>query len=177
MGHRISEKRQRENQEKLKRGLERLERTFDRNDTIRFVLVLCGAAPFFFFLGTGWARAALLGYLLTACLFALLLVPDYPPVGTAWFWKAMVPIIVVHSAIVFGLVWLDLKVPEMNSMPRMLYGFAGMFLVIEWRLSLRIIGVSQPPRQIRLADSPSFQPGGSKDSAGQSMPPVSRQTK
>jgi hypothetical protein len=142
MGHGIGEKHRQEGQEKLKR----LERTIEGKDTIRFVLVLCSAAPFFFFLQTSWVRAALLGYLLTACLFGLLLVPDYPPVGTTWFWKAMMPIIVVHLAIVFGLVWLDLKVPDINRMPRMLYGFAGMILVIEWRLSLRIIGALQPPQ-------------------------------
>jgi hypothetical protein len=119
--------------------------TIDRKDTIRFVLLLCSAVPFFFFLQTSWVRTALLGYLLTACLFGLLLVPDYPPVRTSWFWKALIPIITIHSAIILGLVWLDLRVPEINRMPRMLYGFAAMIVVIEWRLSLRIIETLQPP--------------------------------
>jgi hypothetical protein len=119
--------------------------TIDRKDTIRFVLLLCSAVPFFFFLQTSWVRTALLGYLLTACLFGLLLVPDYPPVSTSWFWKALIPIITIHSAIILGLVWLDLRVPEINRMPRMLYGFAAMIVVIEWRLSLRIIETLQPP--------------------------------
>ena len=119
--------------------------TIDRKDTIRFVLLLCSAVPFFFFLQTSWVRTALLGYLLTACLFGLLLVPDYPPVRTSWFWKALIPIITIHSAIILGLVWLDLRVPEINRMPRMLYGFAAMIVVIGWRLSLRIIETLQPP--------------------------------
>jgi hypothetical protein len=119
--------------------------TIDRKDTIRFVLLLCSAVPFFFFLQTSWVRTALLGYLLTACLFGLLLVPDYPPVRTSWFWKALIPIITIHSAIILGLVWLDLRVPEINRMPRMLYGFAAMIVVIEWRGSLRIIETLQPP--------------------------------
>lgn len=119
--------------------------TIDRKDTIRFIVVLCSAAPFFFFLQTSWVRAALLGYLPTACLFGLLLVPDYPPVGTRWFWRAMIPIIVVHSAIIFGIVWLNLKFPDINRMPRMLYGFAGTMIFIEWRLCQRIIDALQPP--------------------------------
>jgi hypothetical protein len=136
VGHGISEK----NQEKLTK----LERRIDRQDTIRLVLILFGAVPFFFFLSTSWARAALLAYILTAFLFGLLLIPDYPPVGTSWFWKAMIPIIVFHGLVIFGLVWLNLSIPDVNRMPRMLYGFAGIILMIEWRLSLRIINACQP---------------------------------
>jgi|SRR5580704_16476074 hypothetical protein len=121
--------------------------TIDRKDTVRSVLVLCGAIPFFFFLSTGWARAALLGYLLTGLLFGVVLVGDYPPFGTSWFWKAMIPIVLVHSAIVFGLVWLDLNLPEINRMPRWLYGFAVLILVLEVQLSGRIIDAFQPPQQ------------------------------
>jgi hypothetical protein len=121
--------------------------TIDRRYTIRLVLILGGAIPFFFFLHTGWARAALLAYALTAFLFGLLLVPDYPPVGTSWFWKAIIPIGALHSAIVFGLVWLNLSIPEMNRLPRMLYGFVGIILMAEWWLSRRIIDASQPRKQ------------------------------
>jgi hypothetical protein len=128
------------NQEKLGR----LERMIDRQGTIRLVLILFGAVPFFFFLSTNWARAALLAYILTACFFGLLLVPDYPPFGTSWFWKAMIPIVVFHGLVIFGLVWLNLNIPEMNRLPRMLYGFAGIILMIEWGLSLRIINTCQP---------------------------------
>jgi hypothetical protein len=72
------------------------------------------------------------------------LVPDYPPLGTSWFWKAMISIVVLHAAVVFGLVWLNLNIPEVNRVPRMLYGFAGIILMIEWRLSLLIINTCQP---------------------------------
>jgi hypothetical protein len=77
MGHGVSEKRRQKDQEKLGR----LERTIDRQGTIRLVLILCGTVPFFFFLDTRWGHAALLGYAITAFFFGLLLVPDYPP---AW---------------------------------------------------------------------------------------------
>lgn len=112
-------------------------------DTLRFVLVGCGAVPFFFSLDTGWARAALLAYLMTGLIGALL-VGECPPFGTSWFWKTMIPVVVIHSAIVFGLVWLDLAIPEINRMPRVLYGWAVVILMIEWRLSLRIIDWCKP---------------------------------
>src|ERR1700692_731006 len=117
--------------------------TPDRNGTIRLVLILCGGAPFLF-LETSWANAAMLGYLLTGLFFGFLLVGDYPPFGTSWFWKVMIQIVVLHSSIVFGLVWLDLNIPMINKLPRMLLGFAGIILLIEWRLSLRIISARQP---------------------------------
>jgi hypothetical protein len=108
------------------------------------VLVLCGAGPFLFFLDKSWGIAAFLGYLLTGLFFGFLLVGEYPPVSTTWFWKAMIPIVVLHGAIVFGLVWLDFNVPVINELPRVLLGFAGIIIVLEWRLSLRIISACQP---------------------------------
>jgi len=118
--------------------------TVDRKDTVRFVLVMCGAVPFFFFLDKSWGHAALLGYLLTGLFYGVALVPNYPPFGTSWFWKAMIPIVAVHSAIVIGLVWLDLSLPEINTMPRWLYGFATVILVLEAWLSWRFIDVLEP---------------------------------
>jgi hypothetical protein len=140
MGHGTSERRRQEDLEKLAK----LERTTNRKDTIRLVLILCSATPFLFFLHTAWGHAALLGYLMTALLFGLGLVGLYPPVGTSWFWKAIVPIVLLHSAIISGVVWANLNVPEMNRLPRMLYGFAAIILVGEWWLSQRIINVFQP---------------------------------
>jgi hypothetical protein len=118
-------------------------------DTIRYVLITCGGVPFvvFIFIGKDWAHAALLGYLLTACLFGLLLAGEWPAVGTSSFWKAIIPITVAHSAIICGLVYVDLNVPEINRMPRMLYGFATIIFAIEGWSSLRIIALVQPPRQ------------------------------
>ena len=120
--------------------------TVDRWDTIRAVVILCCAVPFFFFLHTHWARAALLAYLLTAVYFGLLLVPEYPPFPTVWFWKVLVPVSVMHSTIVWVLVWLDLEVPYVNKMPRALYGFAAVILFAEWRLAIRIIDALEPPK-------------------------------
>ena len=75
------------------------------------------------------------------------MVPEYRPFGTIWFWKAMASIVVIHAGIIFGLVWLDLSIPPIIKLPRMLYGLAAIILMLEWRLSLRIIeafGPSEP---------------------------------
>lgn len=87
----------------------------------------------------------MLGYLLTAVFYGLLLVPDYPPFGTSWFWKTMIPIMMVHSVIVFGLVWLDLYVPEINKLPRWLFSFAAGILFLEGYVAGRFIDALEPP--------------------------------
>jgi hypothetical protein len=63
--------------------------------------------------------------LLTGLLFGLLLLGEYPPFGTAWFWKAMVPIGAIHLAIL-GVLCI------------------GFVLVLEWWGCLRIIAFFSP---------------------------------
>ena len=110
---------------------------------IRLILVLCGAAPFFF-LNTSWANAALMAYLLTAVLFGLLLPADYPAIHTTWFWKAMTPIAVLHLVVVIGLIALNFEIPAINRLPRILVGFVGIVAVLEWRVALRLIQIFEP---------------------------------
>ena len=107
------------------------------------MLVVCCGLPLLF-LHVAWASAALIGYSLTAVLFGILLIGEYPPFGTRWFWKATIPIVVFHSALVLGLVVLNLEIPEMNRLPRVAYGLLGIIAVIEWRLSLRVIAAFRP---------------------------------
>jgi hypothetical protein len=136
MGHRTSERRQEENQEKL----QKLERTMDRwnrRNTIRYVLVLCGAAPFFFFLDTNWAHPALLGYLMTG-IAVVALVDEFPPPSSVRFWTALLLVAVIHVAVVGAFVWLAIEVSQVNRLPRMLYGFAALALVSELRLAFWI---------------------------------------
>lgn len=86
----------------------------------------------------------MLAYLLTAVYFGLLLVPDYPPARSQWFWKSMTPVVAIHFMILFGVVWLDLEVPYINTLPRALVGCVGMILFAEWRLARRIIDALEP---------------------------------
>src|SRR5579885_639621 len=111
---------------------------------MRVVLVLSSGLPFFFFWHAYWMDAALLGYLMTAALFGLALPGSYPPIRTNWFWKTLVVITAIHSAIVFVFVYIDLQFPFVNKMPRVLYGFVGITLIAEWRLSVWIIDALEP---------------------------------
>lgn|ERR1700687_2381020 len=106
---------------------------------IRLILFLCGAAPFFF-LNVSWANAALMTYLVTAGLFGLLLPGDYPPIETRWFWKAMTAIAILHLVVIVGLIALNVEIPAINRLPRILLGFVGIVAVLEWRVALRLIG-------------------------------------
>jgi hypothetical protein len=112
-------------------------------NTLRIVVVVCCGLPLLF-LHEAWANSALIGYSLTAVLFGILLIGEYPPFGTGWFWKTIVPVIIVHSMVVLGLVTLTLEFPEINRLPRVVYGLLGIILVAEWRLALRIIGTFGP---------------------------------
>jgi hypothetical protein len=112
-------------------------------NTLRIAVVVCCGLPLLF-LHVAWANAALIGYSLTAVLFGILLIGEYPPFGTGWFWKTMVPIIIMHLAVVFGLVLVTLGFPEINKLPRVVYGLLAVVLVVEWRLALRIIETFEP---------------------------------
>jgi hypothetical protein len=115
-------------------------------NTLRIAVVVCFGLPFLF-LHVAWANAALIGYSLTAVLFGVLLIGEYPPFGTNWFWKTMVPIIIVHSVVVVGLVTLTLEFPEINRLPRVAYGLLAVIVAAEWRLALRILETFEPKRE------------------------------
>jgi hypothetical protein len=106
--------------------------------TLRVVTVLCGAIPFLLS-NRYWANAALIGYSLTTVLFGILLVGEYPPLGTSWFWKSVISIVIFHFLVVFGLVSLNLEIPELDSLPRIIYGFLALVVAGEWYIALRMI--------------------------------------
>ena len=112
-------------------------------DTFRLVLIGCSGLPLLF-INAAWASLALKAYLLTTLLFGALLVPEYPPVRSGWFWKATLSIAVMHLLILVGLVAVSLEVPEVDELPRMMYGVLALVLVLEWRLSVRIIQLCEP---------------------------------
>jgi len=103
------------------------------------VLVLCGAAPFFFFLETIWAQPALIGYVMTGLAIVAVIDDEWPPRSSRWFWSALLLVAAIHVAVVSTFVWLDISVPGVNNVPRMLYGFAALALVVELRLAFWII--------------------------------------
>ena len=111
-----------------------------------YVLICCGAAilvmwRIYAHKHSIWPDFFLQAYLLTGGLFGILLIGDYPPVGSRWYWKSMLPIFVLHTAVVFGLLGLTVQMAPLNlQLPtRMIYGFVGAAVVVEWWISLRVI--------------------------------------
>lgn len=121
--------------------------TAERWDKIRWISVLCGTVPFFyleFFSHGDWVRPAIFAYLLTALLFGVLL--DYPPPSSAWFWKAMMPIVAFHAIVVVAILKVTFAVPAINHLPRIVLGFVGVVLMLEWRLAIWIINACEPKK-------------------------------
>jgi Zn-dependent protease len=88
-------------------------------------------------------------YVLTARLFGWLLAGDYPPISTRWFWKAMVPVFLMHSAVLYGLVQMTLYFSDSGvKLPtRMVWSFLGAAVIFEYLVSLRIIRALGPTEQ------------------------------
>jgi hypothetical protein len=107
-------------------------------DTARVVLICCVGLPFIF-LDKAWVDTALQIYFITAFLFGFLLVGEYPPLGSAGFWRALIPLVAVHSAVVIAIMVVNLSLPGINGLPRIVYGLLGVILVIEWRAALFLI--------------------------------------
>lgn len=106
--------------------------------TTRLILLACSAIPILFFLNRRWANAFLLSYLLTGCI-VVVLAENFPPFATRSFWKASVLLTCIHLVIVAAFVWLEMAVPEVNELPRMLYGFAVIVFFLECRVAFWII--------------------------------------
>ena len=129
------------------RDFEQGEGTELRNrETWRDVAILGAGVPLLF-VNAVWAKPAFIVYSLTYGLFGILMHGEYPEAGTRWFWRAMPAIILLHSAIVLGLVSAVLEVPGGQGLPRILFGFLTVIGVIEWRVALWVLDVSRPKEQ------------------------------
>jgi hypothetical protein len=124
---------------------ELLGKRFDRIAKYVLVGIGCGGVPFFFFQGV-WAELLLKAYLLTALLLSGLLLCYWESTSELWFWKAMIPIILVHSGILIGLAKLNLEFPQMDRLPRATYGALTAVLSAEVLGFRRIIEAFRPKR-------------------------------
>jgi hypothetical protein len=116
------------------------------NNTLTYFLFGCGFLPLFIWSlhdhGT-WPRYLIMAYVMTAGLFGILMNGQYPPFASRWFWKAMLPIFVLHGAILVAL----FKISAVSSFiapialpTRAVYGFIAVLIVLEWHICLRLIG-------------------------------------
>jgi len=114
---------------------------WNRNRTV--ILFVCGALPFVF-IDTPWAHVGCAVYALTGVMFCILLVGEYPPLGSRWFWKSMFPIIALHLLVLSAVTAAILLVPEINKLPRFLYALIGIVGAAEYRISSRILDFFRP---------------------------------
>jgi hypothetical protein len=119
---------------------------FDRIAKYVLVTIGCGGIPFFFFHGV-WAELLLKAYLLTTLLLYVLLLGDWASTRALWFWKAMIPIVTLHAAVVLGLAKLNLEFPQMDRVPRVTYGVLTVVLSAEVLGFMRIIEAFRPKKR------------------------------
>lgn len=115
--------------------------------TISTALIVCTAAPLIF-LHYRWANTLLQSYVATAFLFGVLLVGEYPPLRSTWFLRATVPVLVLHALVVVGLVLVNYEIPGVNGLPRVVFGFLGIIVVLEWKISLWLIDYLRPKQDL-----------------------------
>jgi hypothetical protein len=115
----------------------------DRVEKYIFGVLACGGIPFFFVHGV-WGELFLKAYLLTTLLLFVLVSSYWKSTNESWFWKAMVPIILVHVGIVLGLAQVNLKFPQIDRLPRMTYGALTLLLGAEVLGFMRIIEAFRP---------------------------------
>lgn len=111
-------------------------------DKVRLALIFVMAAAIFsfhFFLDGVWVNLALKIYLLTALLFGWLLVDSYPPFATARFLKVMTLVVPGHLVVLALVVWVSLKFPGLDHLPRAEYGVLSVILAFEAKMSWRIL--------------------------------------
>jgi hypothetical protein len=120
-----------------------------KTNRVAHVLFALGVLGFFLwriYAPTSWTDFFMQTYLLTGGLFGVLLLSDYPPFGSWWFWKTMLPISGIHLVVLGTLLEITIETAPLKlQLPtRMIYGAVGVVAVLEWWISLRIIAFFSP---------------------------------
>lgn len=91
------------------------------------------------------ARLALSCYLLAATPFYIL-TGSYPPFGSRWFWKTILPVSAIAALAVLGQILISgwFRSIEVELPTRMAMGYTGAFAILEGWLALRIVDATDP---------------------------------
>ncbi len=117
---------------------------FDKRDSVLSAFVITGGVLLLswrLYSGALIPDLVLKAYALTAPLFAWLLAGDYPPVASRWFWKVMVPVFLMHSVVLYGMIEATEYVANFGvKLPvRMVWSFIPVAVIFEYFVSLRLI--------------------------------------
>ncbi len=96
------------------------------------------------FVNGSWGKPTYIVYALTYSFFVILMNGEYPPTGTRWFWRSIPLIVLLHFAIVAGLIAALLEIPGAEGLPRILFGFLTIVVFFEWRAALWILDTVRP---------------------------------
>ena len=108
---------------------------------ITFAVLTCGVVPFIFY--GEWGKILAKAYLLTFLIIFLVLYVYWKSIRDWWFWRAVLVVLLLHSAIVVALVVLNLNFPGIDHLPRMAYQGVSILFVVEGRAALWIVARSQ----------------------------------
>ena len=117
----------------------------DKAALVLFAIPAVALLTWYFYSSQGPAKLLLSCYVLTATPFYLL-VDSYPPVGSRWFWKAMLPI----AALIAICVYVDIKIAEwfryidVTLPARVAFGFTATVAVLEGWAAWRIVDATAP---------------------------------
>ncbi len=113
-------------------------RQHDHVSKVILAILFCGVIPFVFHHGE-WSKILAKAYSLTILIFFLIFYVHSKSIKDWWFWRAVLLVVPLHSAIVLGLVVLNLNFPEIDYVPRMAYGALTILFVAEGRAALWIV--------------------------------------
>lgn len=89
------------------------------------VAVLAAGSPLFVlaFMDHYWAEIALKPYIVTASVFGyILLFAERKSLKELWLWMGMIPLLVLHSAAMYGLILFNETFPQIDRFPVAAYG-------------------------------------------------------
>ena len=107
--------------------LEEMEKEQKENTQMNWFvgIILAIGSPLFVLVFTNhhWAEIALKVYVCSAAVFgSLLLFLERQSLRERWLWMAMVPLLVLHSAAMYGLVVFNQAFPQIDRFPVATYG-------------------------------------------------------
>jgi hypothetical protein len=112
--------------------------------------LLVAGSPFFVlaFMDHHWAVVALKVYSCTAVIFGtILLFIERKSIKKRWLWIGMVPLLVLHTAVMYGLVIFNLAFPQIDRFPVATYGALVPLMALEGGILCYILNWFRPKKE------------------------------
>jgi hypothetical protein len=101
-------------------------------------------------MGREWAQIALKVYLCTACVFITLLVfLERKSLKKKWLWIGLIPALLLHAALMYGLVCFNEAFPGIDRVPRATYGTLVPIVALETGILYALLERFRPKKHKR----------------------------